>query len=156
MRTKPDQGKQVRLTLEDALKYQEKMKEKLKILISENRALEYKEKKLFFEMLSKSLLSQGASEQCYFVYQNGWFIFASVQNLAHRLADLSSNKVKLKTNKPEQVEVIVDISELWRFMYDKLLYLFPQACSEAIHISAESIEKPRQGAYKFTSKEDLS
>jgi hypothetical protein len=153
---KYDQEKQVRLTLEDALKYQNKLKEKLKILINENRPLGYNEKKIFFEMITKSLLSQGATDSVYFVKNDGWFIFASTQNLAHRLADINSIKIKLITNRPEKVEVIVDISELWQFLYDKFLYYFPQACSEALHISAESVERPKQGSYKFSSKGDLS
>ena len=53
-------------------------------------------------------------------------------------------------------EVFVDIGELWQFLYDKFLYYFPQACSEALHISAESVERPKQGSYKFSSKGDLS
>jgi len=156
MRSKPEQGKQVRLTLEDALKYQDKLKEKLKLLISENRALEYTERKQFFETISKALLSQDASDPVYFVKNNGWFIFASAQNMAQRMADVKASKIKLRTNRPEKVEIVVDISVLWQFLYDKLLYLFPQACSEAIHISAESIEKPKQGSYKFSAKGDLS
>lgn len=155
MRSKPDQGKQIRLTLEDTLKFQDKLKEKLKILISENRPLEYKEKKAFFELITKALLSQGSTDPVYFVKEDGWFIFASAQNLAHRLADIKTNKVKLRTNRPEQVEVVIDISELWRFLYDKFLFLFPQACSEALHISAESVERPKQGSYKFSAKGDL-
>jgi len=156
MRSKPDQGRQTRLTMEDALRYQEKLKERLKILISENRSLEYKEKKPFFEMITKSLLSQGCTDPIYFVKDNGWFIFASAQSMAQRLADLSTNKVRLKTNRPEKVKVIVDISELWSFLYDKFLFLFPQACAEALHISAESIERSKQGSYKFSSTGDLS
>lgn len=156
MRSKPDQGKQIRLTLEDALKYQDKLKEKLKILITENRPLEYNEKKQFFEMISKALLSQGATDPCYFVKDGGWFIFSSAQNLAHRLADINTNKVKLRTNRPEKIEIIVDISELWQYLYDKFLYYYPQACSEALHISAESVERAKQGSYKFSSKGDLS
>ena len=156
MNYKNDQGKQIRLTLEDALKYQDRLKEKLKILISENRPLEYNERKHFFEMITKSLLSQGATDPIYFVKEDGWFIFSSAQNLAHRVADINTNEIKLKTNRPENVEVVVDISELWQYLYDKFLFYFPQACSEALHISAESVERAKQGSYKFSSKGDLS
>lgn len=152
---KIDKGKQIRLTLEDALSYQDRLKEKLKLLVSENRPLSFKEKKPFFEMITKSLLSQGATDPVYFVKNDGWFIFSSAQNMAHRVADLKTNKVKLKTNRPEKTEAIVDISELWRFLYNRFLYLFPQACGEALHLSAESVEKPKQGSYKFSSKGDL-
>ena len=156
MTFKPDQGKQIRLTLEDTLKYQSLLKENLKILISENRPLEYSEKKPFFEMLTKGLLSQGCTDPVYFVKDGGWFIFASAQNLAHRLADISTSKIILSTNRPEKTEVTVDIGELWQFLYDKFLYLFPQSCAEALHLSAESIERPKQGTYRFSSKGDLS
>ena len=155
MKYKHDQEKQVRLTLEDALKYQDKLKEKLKILISENRPLEYKERKPFFEMLTKALLSQGATDPVYFVKDTGWFIFSSAQNMTHRVADIKTNKIKLRTNRPENVEIVVDISELWQYLYDKFLYYFPQACSEALHISAESVERAKQGSFKFSSKGDL-
>lgn len=153
---KADQEKQVRLTLEDTLRNQASLKEKLKQLISENRALEYKEKKQFFETITKGLLSQGCTDPVYFVKDSGWFVFESAQTLAHRIADISTGKVKLITNRPEKVEVVLNISELWSFLYDKFLFLFPQSCAEALHLSAESIERPKQGSFKFSSKEDLS
>ena len=128
----------------------------LKVLISENRPLTYPERKTFFEMITKALLSQGCSDPVYLVKNNGWFIFASAQSLAQRLADINTSKIKLKTNRPEKVEVTVDIAELWQFLYDKFLFLYPQACSEALHISAESIERAKQGSYKFSSRGDLS
>jgi hypothetical protein len=155
MKKDDDKGKQIRLTLEDTLFYQNEMRELLKILISENRPLSFKEKQSFFEMLPKALLSQGAVEPVYFVKDKGWFIFSSVQNLAHRLADLSGEKVQLRTSRPEKVEITITIGELWQFFYDKCLFLFPQACSEAIHMSAESVERPVQGSFDFTSKGDL-
>ena len=150
-----DKGKQVRLTLEDALYNQDQLRELLKKLISENRTLTYPEKQKYFQILPKALLSQGATDLVHFVKEDGWFIFASLQNLAHCLADLSGDKVFLKTTRPEKVEITIDVSELWQFLYDKMLYLFPQACAEAIHISAESIERPEQKSFEFTSKGDL-
>jgi hypothetical protein len=155
MRSKTDNEKQVRLTLEDTLRQQGKLKEYIKILISENRPLRYNERKQFFEMITKGLLSQGCTDPVYFVYHEGWFIFASAQNLAHRLADITTRRIKLKTNRPEKTEIELDISELWQFLYDKFLYLFPQACAEALHLSAESIERPKQGVYRFKSEEGL-
>jgi hypothetical protein len=155
MKKEDDKGKQIRLTLEDTLFFQNELRELLKVLISENRPLTYKEKMRFFEMLPKALLSQGAVDPVYFVKEKGWFIFSSVQNLAHRLADLSGEKVQLRTSRPEKVEITITIGELWQFFYDKCLFLFPQACSEAIHMSAESVERPVQGSFDFTSKGDL-
>ena len=151
-----DKEKQIRMTLQDCLYNQGRLREMLKILISENRPLTYKERLEFYDILPKALISQGATDPVYFVYNDGWFIFASAQNLAHRLADLNGNKIKLKTTRPQEVEVTITISELWSFLYDRILFLFPQASAEAIHISAESIERPQQGAYSFSSKEELN
>ena len=91
----------------------------------------------------------------YFVKDKGWFIFESVQTLALRLCDLTTDKVKLVTNKPESVTVVVSIGELWQFLYDKVLYLFPQAGSEATHLSTEFVDRPQQGVFDFDAKEKL-
>jgi len=54
------------------------------------------------------------------------------------------------------VEIIISIRELWQFLYDKCLYLFGQANGEALHISAETKEKTKQGSYDFSSGGDLA
>jgi len=150
-----DKEKQIRMTLQDCLYNQGLLRQMLKVLINENRPLTHKEKQEFYNILPKALISQGANDPVYFVYKNGWFIFSSVQNLAHRIADLYGNKIKLKTSRPEKIEVVLPISELWKYLYNKVLFLFPKASAEAIHISAETIERPQQGAYGFSSKEEL-
>ena len=153
--TSRGKGKQIRLTLEDTINYQDQLRTLLKSLIMENRPLTHPEKQKYFQLLPKALMSQGTVEPVYFVYDKGWFIFSSLQNLAHRLADLHTNKVFLKTSRPEEVEVTISIGELWQYLYDKALHLFPQACSEAIHLSAESIERPQQKSFEFTAKEEM-
>jgi hypothetical protein len=151
-----DKEKQLRMTLEDCLYNQGRLRDKLKFLISENRPLTYPERQDFYDILPKALISQGAKEPVYFVYDRGWFIFESVQALAHRLADLDGVKIKLTTTRPEKCEVNILISELWRFLYEKIIFLFPQATAEAVHISAESVERPQQQAYSFSSKEGFN
>lgn len=148
--------KQVRMTLYDTLVNQDKLRDLVKLVINENRPLTSSEKQLFYELLPNSLLSQGATDPVYFVHSDGWFVFESVQTFAHRVAELTTNKVHLKTFRPKQVEVTVPISELWQFLFKKMLYLFPQSNAEAIHLSAESIERQQQRSFKFTSKEDLN
>jgi len=153
--TAKDKEKQLRYTLQDCLFYQNRLRELLQEFIRENRPLTFPEKQKYFEMLPKALLSAGSIEPVSMVIQNGWFTFASVQSLALRLADLHTDKVSLKTSRPEIVEITIPISEMWQFLYDKILYLFPQACAEAIHISAETISRTEQGAFDFTHKEEL-
>ena len=150
-----DKEKQIRMTLQDCLYNQGRLREMLKVLISENRPLTHKEKLDFYNVLPKALIGQGATEPIYFVYKKGWFIFESCQALAFRIVDLNGDKIRLKTTRPENIEVVLPISELWKFLYEKVLFLFPQATAEAIHISAETIERPQQGSFKFSSKEEL-
>jgi len=150
-----DKEKQARYTLQDCLHNQDKLRELLQRHIKEDKPLSSSEKKDYFEMLPKALLSQGTIEPVSLVVQKGWFTFSSVQNLGLRMADLTSNKVSLKTTRPENIEVVVSIQELWSFLYSKILFLFPKACGEAIHISAESIEREMQGALDFSHKEVL-
>jgi hypothetical protein len=148
--------KQVRMTLHDTLATQDKLRDMVKLLINENRPLTQQEKQQYYQLLPNALLSQGATDPVYFVKEDGWFIFESVQTLAHRMGDLTTCNVNLKTTRPKQVETTISIGELWKFLYRKMLYLFPQANSEAIHLSAESIERQQQKSFKFSSKEDLN
>jgi hypothetical protein len=136
---------QVRMTLQDCLSYQEKLRGLLQQLIQEDRPLTCQEKQRFFEMLPKALLSKGTIDPVYLVIEKGWFTYASIQTMALQMADLTTNKVSLRTTRPETVESIISIDELWQFLYDKVLYLFPLASAEAIHISAESMKRSTTG-----------
>ncbi len=120
-----DKQKQLRMTLQDTLFYQDKLRCLLKLLHDENRPLTHMEKQKYFEMLPKALLSQGSVDPTFFVQSDGWFIFSSVQNLALRMADLHTDKVFMKTTRPEQVEITIPICELWQFLYDKVWAIFP-------------------------------
>ncbi len=150
-----EKQKQIRYTLEDCLFNQRKLSELVQLLITDNRPLALNEKPRYYELLPKSLLSQGATDPVSMVIEKGWFTFASIQNLAMRLADLTTDKVSLKTTRPEEVEITVPIHELWSFLYDKLLYLFPLAAAEAVHLSGENIPRTEQGVYSFTSSQKL-
>ena len=153
--TGKEKQKQIRYTLEDCLFNQRKLSELVQQLIGDNRPLDVKEKVRYYELLPKSLLSQGAADPVSMVIQKGWFTFASIQNLAMRLADLTTDKVNLRTTRPEEVEISIPISELWQFLYDKLLYLFPLAAAEAVHLSGENIPRTEQGVYSFSSSQRL-
>ena len=155
MKNKNLQGKQIRYTLEDTLRNQRKLSNLLKLLIQENRCITFDEKKMFYSLLPKALLGQGATEPVSMVIDHGWFTFSSLQNMALRLADITSSHVELNTSRPEKLTVRVDVKDLWQFLYDKILYFFPLACAEAVHISGENIPRTEQGEYSFSSKANL-
>jgi len=153
MKNKSDQ--QIRYTLEDCLVHQRKLSTMLKDLIQENRCLRLNEKEEFYQILPKAMLTQGAYDPVNMVIEKGWFTFSSLQNMFLRVADLTSNKVRLKTSRPEVVEVTVEIKDLWEFLYEKMLYYFPLACSEALHLSGENVPRTEQGEFTFSSKNNL-
>lgn len=150
-----EKTKQIRLTLEDTLKYQEELSELMKQLINENRAIRLNERKRLRAILPKALLSQGAVECVTMVISGGWFTFSSLQNMILRVSDLNENIVKLQTHKPEPNVQIGSIGELWKFIYDQLLYYYPLATAESLRMSKESLFKTQQGMYEFDSKEEL-
>jgi hypothetical protein len=154
MKNKTDQ-KQIRYTLEDCLKHQRKLSNLVKTLIQENRCLSFNEKEELYNILPKAMLTQGASIPVSMVINKGWFTFSSLQNMFLRVADLTSNKIELHTSKPEEVTVTVEIHELWQFLYDKMLYYFPLACSEALHLSGENVPRTEQGEFMFSAKTKL-
>jgi len=154
--TKKIKERQSRFTLEDTIRWQTRLRELLQVLIRENRPLTQHEKSMFFEMIPKALLNQGTADPVNLVIGKGWFTFASVQSLALRLSDLWSSTVSLSTTRPEKVSVKVQISDLWEFLYEKVVFLCPLATGEAVHISAESVERQQQTAYDFSNKEVIS
>lgn len=147
--------KQIRYTLEDSLSSQQRLRSLVQQLIAENRPLRVDEKDDFFELMAKSLFSQGTSDSMTMIIDDGWYIFGSCQNFALRLAELTSNHIELTTDKPHEDMVQLPISELWHFFYDKLLYLFPRANAEAVHMSAESVHLPPQGHFEFRANARL-
>ena len=100
----PDE-KQVRMTLQDCLTYQEKLSGLLKQLISENRCLNLEEKKRFKELLYKALLSQGMTLPIYFVKDRGWFIFESVQTSISQQS--TDRQITVSLNPPELGKVLI-------------------------------------------------
>jgi len=153
--SKEGKEKQIRLTLEDCITYQDKLRDLLKILISENRSVTHHEKQQLYKTMPKALLTQGTTQPVTMVIKRGWFIFASIQNFILRTSEMTTGKVRLETTRPEEVTVDVPISDLWKFIFDRVMYLFPLAAAEAIHLSGESPARTEQGVYSFSSTKKL-
>jgi hypothetical protein len=113
------------------------------------------EKQVVCSVLPKALLTQGATLPVNLVIGDGWFTFASVQNMLLRLADVDGCRLRLSTSRPENVVVVVDIGELWQFVYDKVLYFFPLAAAEALHLSGENVPRVEQGVFSFSAQDSL-
>lgn len=152
MKENNDESKQVRMTLEDTLRYQDELSNLIKLLATENRPVINTERKRLKELMAKALLSQGAVDCESMVIEGGFFTFASLQNLILRLSDINEKLVRLTTHKPEVNIQTGSIGEIWRFIYDRMLYYFPLANAEAMRYSKESQFKTKQEAYEFDSE----
>ena len=150
-----EETKQVRMTLEDTLNFQEELSEMIKQLMNENRSMKLNERRRLRKIMTKALLSQGAIYPVTLVIEGGWFTFASLQNMILRTSEINTNLVRLTTHKPEHNTQVGSIGELWKFIYDQLLYYYPLAAAEATRISKESMYKVEQGTYEFNSEEAI-
>lgn len=144
---------QKRFTLDDCINAQNTLRSVLLELIEEDRTLADKERNGYFKLIPKALISQGTDEPLTFVLNKGWFTFESLQTFAIRLGLMKSNHIKLETTLPDKICICVNIRTLWQILFNKLLYYYPKATSEATHISAEQIKQTEQKATEFTSKE---
>lgn len=150
-----EKTRQVRHTLEDTLSFQDEFSELFKLLINENRPMRLNERKRSKQIMPKALLSQGAVECITLVIEGGWFTFASLQNMILRVSEINENMVRLTTHKPEHNVQVGSIGELWKFIYNQLLYYFPLAAAESLRISKESMFKTEQESYEFDSLEEI-
>jgi len=150
-----EKTEQVRKTLEDCLKYREDLSDLIRQLRDENRPMTLTERKRLPKLMASALLSQGAIECVTLVIEGGWFTFASLQNMILRVSEIGENMVRLTTHKPSHNVQTGSIGELWKFIYDQLLYYYPLASAEAIRLSKESQYRVEQAAYDFDSREGL-
>lgn len=147
-----DETKQVRMTLEDTLRYQSELSDLMKQLIKENRPMSDKERKRIPELLAKALLTQGAVKCVTMVIEGGWFTFASLQNMILRTSEITKPYVRLTTHRPEHNTQVGSIAEMWKFIYGQLLYYYPLASAEAFRVSKESMYRVEQGSFEFDSR----
>jgi hypothetical protein len=148
---------QQRRTLEDTINYQDEL---LSLAIRKrerNVCLSFEEKETFMKVYKRAVLSQGAVG-CYYRTRNGKIVpFHHLTELAYFLSTLTSNMVDLinyDNNKP--FDTNIPISDLWRFFEMKLIYVFPYACDEASHMSAEAPIREQPTSYQFSSEKNVS
>jgi hypothetical protein len=56
---------------------------------------------------------------------------------------------------PTRHKYAIEWKDLWKALLEDLLYLFPYAREEALHMSAETPTREEASAYKFTLEEKM-
>lgn len=143
---------QIRLTHADCINRQDELMELLQRKINRNVGLNHEEKEDFPDLIANALFSQGWINAYHSVYDGTRIPMGSVHSFALRMKELQGPNIKLKFfNK----EYVVNISDLWKTLYDYLIRLFPRALEEALHVSREIPQREESSSYVFKSDEKI-
>lgn len=143
---------QIRLTHADCINRQDELLELLQRKINRNIGFNHEERENFSDLIANALYSQGWIDAYHSVYDGTRIPMGSVHSFALRMKELRGSKIRLKFfNK----EYIVDISDLWRTLYEYLIRLFPRALEEALHVSREIPQREESTSYIFKSDEKI-
>ena len=75
-----------------------------------------------------------------------------LSKLHEYLRDITTDTVKIEDPQSGTV-YLIPVKELWIFFKDQLENIFPFACEEALHMSAETVTYEPRGAYVFKSED---
>jgi len=143
---------QIRLTHADCINRQNELMELLQRKINRNVGLNYEERENFPDLIANALYSQGWINAYHSVYDGTRIPMGPVHSFALRMKEIKGPKIKVKFfNK----EYIVNISDLWKTLYDYLIRLFPRALEEALHVSREIPQREETTSYIFKSDEKI-
>ena len=99
------------------------------------------------------MLSHGGNIELKFPIKNGPVVrIRHLSKLHEHLRDITTDTVKIEDPQSRTV-YHVQIKELWIFFKDHLENIFPFACEEALHMSAETVTYEPRGAYIFKSED---
>lgn len=143
---------QIRLTHADCINRQDELMELLQRKIDRNVGLNHEEREDFPDLIANALLSQGWIDSYQSISDGTQIPMGPVHSFALRMKDLQGPKIKLKFfNK----EYIVNISDLWKTLYDYFIRLFPRALEEALHVSREIPQREESTSYTFSSDKKI-
>jgi hypothetical protein len=144
---------QVRRTLEDVIKFQNDLLQIVRTKRQNNSCLSFSERDTFLSLFTKSVLSQG-SIKCLYRTRKGTIVpFHHLTELAYLLSEQTTNYVNIINDDTKGIyENNIPISELWKFFERKLIYVFPYACDEASHMSAEAVIHESPTSFNFSAQ----
>jgi len=143
---------QIRLTHADCINRQNELMDLLQKKMDRNVRFNHEEREDFPDLIANALFSQGWIDSYHSVSDGTRIPLGPVHSFALRMKDLQGPKVRLKFfNK----EYVVDISDLWKTLYDYLIRLFPRALEEALHVSREVPQREETTSYVFKSDKKI-
>jgi len=140
---------QIRRTYEDVLSNQIKFGELVYKKMTDNDFIDKGRENDYAKLISRAFLSQGNWRSVYYKddERNVMIPLGPFHSFCLRLGRIRTNKIKLKRFDYER---LVDISELWKIVYDELIYVFPNAQEEALKISSEQTYRDEIEPFELT------
>lgn len=143
---KPTSDKQVRLTYEDTINAQEKLRDFVWKKFKHNDFVHMGEESEYIKLLNKAFRSQGNWRIAYYMYQNMKIPLNPVHSFAMRLCFVYSPKVEIERY---DVTLEIDIKEMWAILLEEMFFIFPAALEEALKISGEILMGEDREAFEW-------
>lgn len=149
---KDDKNNQVRLTFEDVLRNQNKMREIVKAKIVNNDVLHDEEIKNWMHICAYALMTWGKTIHAYIDLPTVRIPIGCVHTFALSFMDWKNKKIIIEY---KHIDYSFEISILWKNLYEYMMHIFPKALDEALHISREAEEREPSGSFGFSSSRNL-
>ncbi|MEO5350857.1 MAG: hypothetical protein H7836_14615 [Magnetococcus sp. YQC-3] len=141
----------VKMTFEDTLKAQQKLRKILLVLINENRCLQDDERDLFFDLLARSTFGLGISKR-FKIFYPSVVDFSDVESGARWLASQNVNPLVIhRENLPDTEPIQINV--LWQRLLDLLYGVFPIALDRSSAMSREIPKTIGGDGFVFTPDE---
>lgn len=150
---------QWRATYEDTLEDQEKHREKLDLLIRENRCLSSDEERGdLLSLTADAYLGEHRDRKINFFVKYPSGTWCHVTNFGRFLGELyyfENNQVPIDFFEEQHGNEIIDISEIWKAIRKESFSIYPKAQDKAIRMSKEREQRDfsSDGGFTFGTKE---
>ena len=134
MKPTASNDRQIRLTYEDTINTQEKLRTFVWTKFKKNDFVHMGEESEYLKLLHKAFRSQGNWRIAYYVHGNMKIPLNPVHSFAMRLCFVYSPRLSI-----ERYDVVleIDIKEMWSILLEEMFFIFPAALEEALKISGE-------------------
>lgn len=146
---------QERRTFSDVNQFQADIKWLLFKKIKSNDGLTYEEARDLGYKYSWALLSHGSNRFSFRNKDGRITEFIHISAFIDNLLFIRKSPYVVLYDGPTRTRYNVEWKDIWKALLDELLYLFPYAREEAIHMSAEAPTREQASAFHFSLDEKL-
>lgn len=145
----PSEAKEVqtRLTFEDTLVNQKKIRNWLEILIKQKKPLEWQQRDAFIKIFNKATLTIGRPKLVIYKAPDGKRIpLGKLHYFAQKITYIKTNTIIIKYKNKSYT---IPIEDLWKLLLEYLLEIFPASLDLALRMSAERFRTSYKGSVDY-------